>query len=84
MDTLKKLMFYNRNKRIIISSIESFFKKIKYEYLNGYRFNDMEDVRYHVDYFIRFYNERRIHQSLGYLEPSTASSHVEVEESKSA
>ncbi len=54
------------------SRIERFFKTIKYEYLNDYIFEDIEDVRRHVDYFIKFYNERRIHQSLGWKTPKEA------------
>lgn len=52
------------------SRIERFFKTIKYEYLNDYTFKDIEDVKYHVDYFVKFYNEKRIHQSLKLLTPN--------------
>ena len=39
------------------------------EYLNDYKFNDINDVKIHVDYFIDFYNNRRIHQSLEFNKP---------------
>jgi len=52
------------------SRIERFFKTIKYEFLNDYRFRDIEDVKLYVDYFCEFYNEKRIHQSLKYENPA--------------
>lgn len=52
------------------SRIERFFKTIKYEFLNDYKFRDIEDVKLYVDYFCKFYNEKRIHQSLGYGSPN--------------
>ena len=52
------------------SRIERFFKTIKYEYLNDWTFKNIEDVKYHVNYFIEFYNERRIHQNLKQLTPN--------------
>lgn len=48
---------------------ESFFKSIKCEWLYRYRFNTIEQVYFQVDKYIKWYNTKRIHASLGYLTP---------------
>ena len=52
------------------SRIERFFKTIKYEYLNDWTFKNIKDVKYHVDYFIDFYNKTRLHQNLKLSTPN--------------
>lgn len=49
--------------------IERFWRMIKYEavYLNEY--DNFTELYYGVKQYIEFYNERRPHQSLGYLRP---------------
>jgi putative transposase len=50
--------------------IESFFRLIKVEALNDYRFRNMKEVRYAVFKYIEyFYNRKRIHSSLGFMTP---------------
>lgn len=49
---------------------ESFFKTIKYECLNLYRFNNHIQVYKCVDQYIKWYNYQRLHSSLGYLTPA--------------
>ena len=49
---------------------ESFFKTIKHEKLNRYKFSSIEQVRQVVfEYIERWYNRMRIHSSLGYKTP---------------
>ena len=49
---------------------ESFFKTIKHEKLNRYKFRSIEQVRKVVfEYIERWYNRMRIHSSLGYKSP---------------
>ena len=49
---------------------ESFFKTIKYECLNKFKFNSTEQLYKHVyDYIENWYNIKRIHSSLGYMTP---------------
>ena len=48
---------------------ETFFKTIKYEELNHYKFQSIQDVKQVVTEYIHWYNNHRIHQSLGYLTP---------------
>ena len=49
--------------------IERFWKTLKYEdiYLNYYE--SLKECKEGIDEFIKFYNELRLHQSLGYLTP---------------
>jgi len=48
---------------------EAFFKAIKYEELNDYKFKSIQQVNQVVTEYIHWYNNYRIHQSLGYLTP---------------
>lgn len=50
--------------------VESFFKLLKVEELNDYKFNSLEEVKYIIFKYIEyFYNRKRIHSSIGYLAP---------------
>jgi putative transposase len=49
---------------------ESFFKTIKHEKWNRYKFGSIQEVRLVVfEYIERWYNRMRIHSSLGYKNP---------------
>jgi transposase InsO family protein len=48
---------------------ESFFKTIKYECLNHYKFTSFESLYACIDDYIKWYNTRRLHSSLGYITP---------------
>ena len=49
--------------------VERFFRSLKYEevYLNSY--DDIRDVKNNIDNYIKYYNKKRPHQSLGYKTP---------------
>lgn len=50
--------------------VESFFRLLKIEELNGYSFKNIDQVRYKVfGYIEHFYNRNRIHSHLGYMTP---------------
>lgn len=50
---------------------EAFFKTLKYELLQPFRFRTKEIARLKIfDYMEVFYNKERIHSSLGYLTPN--------------
>jgi len=48
---------------------ESFFKTIKYECLNRYSFKCYTNLYDCIDNYIKWYNTKRLHSSLGYLTP---------------
>ena len=48
---------------------ESFFKTIKYECLNRYRFKTYQELHHCINDYIKWYNSTRLHSSLGYLSP---------------
>ena len=48
---------------------ESFFKTIKYEWLNRFKFTSFNQLFKSIDDYINWYNTKRIHSSLGYLSP---------------
>lgn len=48
---------------------ESFFKTIKHECLNRYRFTGTAQLYNCIDNYIDWYNTKRIHSSLDYLTP---------------
>lgn len=48
---------------------ESFFKTIKYECLNRCRFDSYQKTYECINQYIKWYNTKRIHSSLGYLTP---------------
>lgn len=51
--------------------VESFFRLLKVEELNGYSFNGIDEVRYKVFSYIEyFYNRKRIHSQLNYMTPA--------------
>lgn len=51
------------------SVAESFFKSIKYEWLNRFKFNSYFQLYESIENYINWYNTKRIHSSLGYLTP---------------
>lgn len=50
-------------------AIERFFRTLKYEnvYINEYK--DVKELKEGINQYIRFYNTKRLHQSLGYNTP---------------
>lgn len=48
---------------------ESFFKIIKYEELNHYKFNSYEQLYDCIEQYMHWYNTKRIHSSLAYKTP---------------
>ncbi|HZK28167.1 MAG TPA: integrase core domain-containing protein, partial [Thermoclostridium sp.] len=50
--------------------IERFWRSLKYEevYINEYQ--SVSDAYFGIQRYIRFYNDDRLHQSLGYRSPS--------------
>lgn len=48
---------------------ESFFKSIKYEWLNRFKFTSYMEVYRQVSWYINWYNTKRLHASLGYKTP---------------
>jgi putative transposase len=51
--------------------IERFFRSLKEECVWQHRFEDFDHARKEVSSWLRWYNEDRPHQSLGYLSPNT-------------
>ena len=57
-------------KSIDNAEIESFFQKLKGEYIIGKLYKTQKALRKFIAYYInRFYNPKRLHSSLGYLSP---------------
>lgn len=50
--------------------VESFFSCLKREQLYVEDINNFEDLVYHLNYYIDFYNDKRPHQTLDYKTPS--------------
>ena len=50
--------------------IERFFRSIKYECLYLYEFSTVKEAKELIDGYIHFYNNDRLHQSLGYHTPA--------------
>jgi putative transposase len=48
---------------------ESFFKTIKHEWLNRFKFTSHQQLNDSVEDYINWYNNERLHSSLGYLTP---------------
>ena len=48
---------------------ESFFKTIKHEWLNRFKFNSHQQLHCSIEDYISWYNNERLHSSLGYLSP---------------
>ena len=52
------------------AEMESFFQKLKGEYLKGKDYRTLKQLRKHVaSYINHFYNPKRLHSSLGYCSP---------------
>ena len=52
------------------AEMESFFQKLKGEYLKGKDYRNVKQLRKHVaSYINHFYNPKRLHSSLGYVSP---------------
>lgn len=47
----------------------SFFKTIKHEWLNRFKFTSFSQLYLSVEDYINWYNTKRIHSSLGYISP---------------
>ena len=45
--------------------VESFFKTIKYEWLNRFRFENTDEFEIAVGEYIKWHNTKRLHSSLG-------------------
>jgi transposase InsO family protein len=48
---------------------ESFFKTIKHEWLNRFKFTSYQQLYTSIEDYITWYNNERLHSSLGYLTP---------------
>jgi putative transposase len=48
---------------------ESFFKKIKHEWLYRFRFKSFEQLYSSIEEYIHWYNTKRVHSTLNYLSP---------------
>jgi transposase InsO family protein len=48
---------------------ESFFKTIKYEWLNRFKYTSYNQLYASIDEYLNWYNTERLHSSLGYLTP---------------
>ena len=48
---------------------ESFFKTIKHEWLNRFKFNSYNQLYKSINNYINWYNTKRLHSSLDYLSP---------------
>lgn len=52
------------------ATCESFMKTLKYEEIHCREYQDLEDLRAHVEEFLdRYYNRQRLHSALGYRTP---------------
>jgi putative transposase len=51
--------------------MESFYHSMKSDVIHGAVFDDEGHLRQVVSEYIRFYNERRLHSSIGYVAPAT-------------
>ncbi len=50
--------------------IERFWRSVKYENVFLHCYESVQDARQKLKEYIEFYNERRLHQSLGYVPPA--------------
>jgi putative transposase len=58
--------------------MESFFHSLKTEWLFGKTFQTESELRAALFDYIRFYNQRRLHSSLGYLSPAVFEAQVPI------
>lgn len=49
---------------------EATFKIIKTEFVKGYTFESLDDLKYRLSDYVNWFNNHRIHSSLGYLTPN--------------
>src|SRR5690625_3868727 len=49
--------------------MESFFASLKKEYLYKHVFATKKEAKLSIQFYIKFYNEKRMHSSLGYISP---------------
>jgi len=49
--------------------IESFFHSLKADVFHGERFRDVGELRHHLNQYVRYYNQRRMHSALQYHTP---------------
>jgi hypothetical protein len=62
------------------ASCESFIKTLKREEIHANEYENLEDLRDHVEEFIeRYYNQKRLHSALGYRSPDEFEQRVEPE-----
>jgi putative transposase len=67
------------------ASCESFFKTLKREEIYATEYADLEDLRVHIEEFIeRYYNQKRLHSTLGYCSPAEFEQRTEVVETSSS
>ena len=50
--------------------MESFYHSMKSDVVHGVAFEDERQLSQAVREYIRFYNERRLHSSIGYVAPA--------------
>ncbi|AUS04050.1 IS3 family transposase [Pseudotamlana carrageenivorans] len=48
---------------------ESFFKTIKYEWINRFKYTSYNQLYKSIDQYLNWYNTQRLHSSLGYMTP---------------
>ena len=48
---------------------ESFFKTIKYEWLYRFKYNTYSQLYNSIEEYVKWYNNERLHSSLGYISP---------------
>jgi len=62
--------------------IESFFKTVKIEFINRYKFDNIDSFISEWEKYVHWYNYKRLHSSLGYQVPMVASQ-VDIKEKSS-
>lgn len=76
--TMKKVLTFNKKITQSMSRkgncwdnavAESFFKSIKYEWINRFNFDTTEQLSVAVEEYMQWYNTKRIHSTLGYKSP---------------
>lgn len=77
-DKIKRLFSFNRKITMSMSRkgdcwdnavAESFFKTIKYEWLNRFRFQNYIEAYRSIEKYILWYNYQRLHSAIGYQTP---------------